>query len=351
MVSPRGGAGGGFPLLEPEPDPGPSVGASFSERFIVETGGHPNTNSSSRVLYVVERATYGHFVAKVLELRKGSQREIDVHEKCTMSGHPNILPLWEVFHEVLTPGHIMRPERTNHGQQGLQPVHVSVLLTERKTCTLRCHLRRHLSSLTHFRLDEIRSDIVSAVLHVHACGYVHGDLKPDNFVVDEATGRVCLIDFGCARRIGDTMHIAPGKDPPGTMQYLPPEVLKAAASTGVIRVSTATDIWAVGAILFEALTGQMLFPYGDSQKLLQAQNDPTYWSSVSKTIGDVTSGPMRAVLCQHLAWEPAARFLAAPAARFLAAPAAPMAVEQFATATFSLFAPAPAAAKRDDGQS
>jgi serine/threonine protein kinase len=273
---------------------------TFSEHFEVDSqvDFHPRTNGASCVRFVVDKETGQRFVAKTVKRGPASKREVEAHSKCAQGGEHNILPLFEVFCEELTPGHNMRPELTNRGEQSFQPVPVRILVTQCMGPTLR-HFLNHRDRL------RICTDMITAVRRVHACGYVHGDLKPDNFVVDEATGRVYLIDFGCAQPIGTTLKNTRGTLPLGTSPYLPPEVLAAAQAGQAIHVGTSTDMWAVGVIILEMLLGHLPFPAdgrhnASLHEILQAQNDHALWQHYAEQVKRVAPELCAVLLgCMH----------------------------------------------------
>ena len=103
-------------------------------------------------------------------------------------------------------------------------------------------------------LLRILEDVARAVAHAHASGVIHRDLKPANVIVDK-NGRAVLSDFGIARattfqtRITETSMIV------GTPEYMAPEQIEDRAD----EVGPATDIHALGVMLYEILTGSL--PY------------------------------------------------------------------------------------------
>lgn len=97
--------------------------------------------------------------------------------------------------------------------------------------------------------------IARGLAAAHARGIVHCDVKPSNVLITEAS-LVKLVDFGIARSLdGDA---APRHDTAGTVPYMSPE------QTRNDRVDARTDLWALGVVLYEALTGQR--PFGATQQ-------------------------------------------------------------------------------------
>lgn len=126
----------------------------------------------------------------------------------------------------------------------LLPSPVPAIVTE----TLRGETLSHLLESRRLSATEaavLGLQLSSAIAYLHEQGYLHLDLKPSNIVVD--AGRAIVIDLSLARKPGNG---SPGL---GTWYYLAPE--QAAGGT----LDTEADVWGIGAVLFEALTGRAPF--------------------------------------------------------------------------------------------
>ena len=100
---------------------------------------------------------------------------------------------------------------------------------------------------------EVAAQVLDALAHAHRTGIVHRDVKPSNLLLEERDEiAVRLLDFGLAQFDGADTLTAVG-DVPGTLAYIAPERLAGAEAT------PASDVWAVGVLLWEALAGRHPF--------------------------------------------------------------------------------------------
>ena len=133
--------------------------------------------------------------------------------------------------------------------------------------------------------------VLDGVQYAHQNLIVHRDLKPSNVLV-QPDGQPKLLDFGIAKLLGSSDHTQTSGRAPMTLAYAAPEQIRGE------DVTTATDVYALGVILYELLTGER--PYkvkGDNPlSLLQSitDTDPTAPSEcLRRHGGDVTTrGPV-----------------------------------------------------------
>ena len=100
---------------------------------------------------------------------------------------------------------------------------------------------------------EIAAQVLDALAHAHRTGIVHRDVKPSNILLEHGEKvSVRLLDFGLAQFDGADTLTAVG-DVPGTLAYIAPERLAGDDA------APASDVWAVGVLLWESLAGQHPF--------------------------------------------------------------------------------------------
>jgi len=103
-----------------------------------------------------------------------------------------------------------------------------------------------------------------AMTALHAEGWVHSDVKPDNIFVS-STGHVTLLDLGLARRIGRPGG-AEASALAGTLAYSAPE-----SFTSLAELGPALDVYSLGVTLYRMVTGVLPFPQTDAAALAAAQ--------------------------------------------------------------------------------
>jgi TolB-like protein/tetratricopeptide (TPR) repeat protein/predicted Ser/Thr protein kinase len=157
-----------------------------------------------------------------------------------------------------------------------------------------CELRRAL---------RIGVQVADALSHAHEHGIIHRDLKSSNIVVD-STGRAIVLDFGLAKRVPSSNDGAQRDSTlttqgavAGTLSHMAPELLLGS------QADARSDVWALGVLLYELVTGQLPFTgrtsYETSAAILA---DPP------RPMGTHVPLALRLVIEQCLAKKPDARY-------------------------------------------
>jgi formylglycine-generating enzyme required for sulfatase activity/tRNA A-37 threonylcarbamoyl transferase component Bud32 len=240
--------------------------------------------------------------------------------------HPNIVPVYELAH------------RREDGR----PFYTMRLLRGR---TLHSEVAEHHGRLLGGAVDPLeRQKLLSAFVAVcqaigyaHSRGVIHRDLKPENVMIG-GFGEVVVIDWGLARLVArpdyprdDEADIQPAPDlivsaeamalttqgAVGTPAYMSPEQVEGLGET----VDARTDVYGLGAILFEILTGKPPFEGSDLAELYRKiAGDPT---PRSRDLRPGVPRPIDAIAAKAMARDPAGRYaraadLAEDVQRFLA---------------------------------
>jgi hypothetical protein len=128
-----------------------------------------------------------------------------------------------------------------------------VLVMERAERSLRQLLETE-GALPEGAGPRILTQICEGLAYLHAQGWLHGDLKPDNVLL-MADGSVRLSDFGLAAELDGTLGTHAWMPPAGTPDYLPPERWRAPLGERGVKVRPSTDIWALGIVIHQVFTG------------------------------------------------------------------------------------------------
>jgi serine/threonine-protein kinase PpkA len=111
--------------------------------------------------------------------------------------------------------------------------------------------------------------VAEALAEVHGAGLVHRDVKPSNILL-RSNGQPVLTDFGVAAVVQDVLserRLTPHNVLMGTADYLAPEII------GGEMVDARADIYALGVVLYEMLTGFVPFAGRDPLQMLRAQRE------------------------------------------------------------------------------
>jgi serine/threonine protein kinase len=152
---------------------------------------------------------------------------------------------------------------------------------------------------------KILSVICEAVQHMHECGIVHNDLKPSNIMIcSDRTLRV--MDFGLATSVSARRGLFSSLAPIfGTPQYMSPEQVKGK------RTDARTDVYTLGVMLFEMLTGKLPFESHDhwDSVRLRVTGDPVAPRSLNPAI----SAPAEEMVLHAMQRKPTDRYQTAAA--------------------------------------
>lgn len=149
-----------------------------------------------------------------------------------------------------------------------------------KTPNLKQQIHDQLDNL-HWRLDRILLQCAESLEHMHKLGWVHRDIKPDNFLVDEKND-IRLIDFNLSMKVKTGLSkLFSGKTPvQGTHSYMAPEQIRGLA------VDQRADVYSFGCMVYELITGKLPFTATSPAELLNKhlKAKPTPLNMLNKNV-------------------------------------------------------------------
>src|SRR5919108_384466 len=260
--------------------------AAMAERYILErelgTGG-------MATVFLARDARHNRKVAiKILRAEVarliGADRFLKEIETTANLQHPNILPLFDSGHVDGTVFYVMP-------------------YLEGESLRQRLIRERQLPVSDAIR---IATDIASALDYAHRHGVIHRDIKPDNVLFQD--GRALLADFGIAlARSKDGIRITRAGLTVGTPQYMSPE-----QASGEHEVDPRSDVYSLGAVVYEMLSGQPPFPGVTAHEIFAQvlSEDPLPLATRRRTVPAHVDAAVARALEKLPAdrWQTAARF-------------------------------------------
>ncbi|MGB0717437.1 MAG: serine/threonine protein kinase, partial [Phycisphaerae bacterium] len=185
---------------------------------------------STKRQVAIKLLLHGNFATP--KARKRFEREVEL---VAQLDHPNIISIFD----------------SGQTEQGMQFFVMDYIRGDQ----LRDHVRKNEMSVEE--VIRLFQKICDAVQYAHQRGVIHRDLKPSNILVDP-NGEPKVLDFGLAKSLENAEETIAtiSQDIVGTLPYMSPEQ----ASGDGVGLDTRTDVYSLGVILYEILTGQYPYP-------------------------------------------------------------------------------------------
>jgi hypothetical protein len=206
-----------------------------------------------KVIVVTEKGTQQSYAQKQSKHASAHEgvpstllREVAIMKYLTELATPHVVPLLDV----------VRGSKTEHVSI-IMPLYNSSLADR---CLQRN--RKKFDPLTPVQVRAFARQLLTGIRHCHAAGIVHRDLKPENILIEtsEADEQIFIADLGMSRSISRTDHLL--THDVLTVNYAAPEVLFQYS-----MYTSAVDMWSVGCIIVDMITGRRLFTSNNEHRL------------------------------------------------------------------------------------
>src|SRR4051794_33240844 len=264
------------------------IGSTFAEHIIRGVAGRGGMGVVYRAVHL---ALKREVALKVItsdysadeEFRARFQRE---SEAAASIQHPRVIPIY-------------------HAGEADGLLYVTMRFVEGTDLSRLLMLRGRLDAGFAARLT---AQVADALAAAHAVGVVHRDVKPGNILLD-ADGSAVLTDFGLTKSIRADRKLTRDGVFLGTLDYAAPEQVRGA------KVDARTDLYSLGCVLYQALSGRVPYPAeSDAAKMVaHMETPPPSVSILNSNVPDKLSGIVR----RAMAKDPQERFQTA--AEFAAA--------------------------------
>ncbi len=213
------------------------------------------------IVYRAEDPLIGRDVAikTLTEVTPELRERFYIEARSGILSHPNIVTVYELSEHEGSP-------------------FIAMEFIEGESLEKMLRTRKRLSLLEALSIVE---QLCAGLGYAHGHGVVHRDIKPANVLV-QPDGHVTIVDFGIARLADQTRQLTKTDALLGTFHYIAPERLKGEASDG------RADVWSVGIMLYEMLTGELPFKGKDVSSLYRVIHEP--YVPLSDHVRDLPDG-------------------------------------------------------------
>ena len=251
------------------------VGLSFFTQVQIDAdwcSGSDQTSLAQKFKKMIQFAQHDTRLVAIKTLPNNVDAYLELEILRAAQGHPNVIKL---LHTEETPDNI-------------------ILTMEAYPRTLLDVVTDHPEGIPLPRVIHIFHQIIDALQHLHTLGYIHGDVKLENILIDEADDdHIYLIDFGMSSSY--TPGVTHFRTNHGSVHYAAPEVWLCRPCEG-----PEVDVWALGVCLFLMVTSYFPFAGGNPQEVWSEIKTRQLWKDDTLKFEPVLFD----LLTQMIHWNP-----------------------------------------------